>query len=83
MNNAYMLRIVKAARDAGIKCYPAMTVHDDNTYLVEENKIKEFVDIIHNVVATAFPDIIVKMDVEVKVGTTLTNCKEYSSITPA
>lgn len=76
MNNAFMIRVLKAARTYGIKCYPAMTTHDDNTYQVEENKVNEFIQIINNVVATAFPDWKCKMKVAIKIGNRLGSCKK-------
>lgn len=77
MNNSFMCKTLKNAREAGIECYPALTIHDDNTYLVKDSYISSFISILQDVVHNSFPDWKVRMDVEIKVGKRLGSCVEY------
>ena len=71
MNNGYMIRIWKAAREKGIDCYPAATIHDDNTLQVKEGQEDQLVEVMKHVVDTAFPEFKCKMQLEFKKGNNL------------
>jgi DNA polymerase-1 len=71
MNNAYMMRIWREARKRGIDCYPAATIHDDNTLQVKEGQEDQLVEVMRYVVANSFPDFKCKMKLEFKKGNNL------------
>lgn len=71
MNNAYMMRIWKEAKRRGIDCYPAATIHDDNTLQVKEDQADQLIEVMKWVVDNAFPDFKCKMVLEFKKGNNL------------
>ena len=79
MNNAFMLKTLKKAREAGIECYPALTIHDDNTYQVRDSQVNDFINILKNTIGKGFEGWRVKMAVKIKVGKRLGSCVEYKT----
>lgn len=71
MNNGYLIRILREAKARGIDCYPAATIHDDNTLQVKEEQAEQLIAVMKHVVATAFPDFKCRMELEFKKGNNL------------
>jgi len=74
MNNAYLVNILKRARAAKIQCFPALTIHDDNTLICKKEQIKDLICIMKDVVANTFPEFKCPMMLEIKVGERLGSC---------
>ncbi|MFA5132731.1 MAG: DNA polymerase [Candidatus Paceibacterota bacterium] len=77
INNHYMTCAVREGRRAKIKCYPALTVHDENVSQVEESRAEDFARIYKKVVDTEFPQFKCKMGVEIKIGKRIGSAEEW------
>jgi len=76
MNNGYMVKMLTLARREGIKCYPALTTHDENAFLVKKEHAKKLMKIMKHVVDTGYPDFRCPMELEFKMGDTWGSAKE-------
>lgn len=78
MNNAFMLRIWREAKKRGIDCFPAATIHDDNTLQVKEGQEAQLVEVMKWVVENAFPDFKCRMKLEFKTGKNLGHMEDIA-----
>jgi DNA polymerase I-like protein with 3'-5' exonuclease and polymerase domains len=76
MNNMYMLKTLKAAKEQGVKCFPVTTVHDANFFSVKESQKDDLICIMKDVVENTFPDFKCKMKLDFEVGYTLGTLEE-------
>ena len=79
MNNRFMQVMVNAVRDKGEDIYPVCTTHDENVFAVPDDPdiVRARVEDYKLVVATTFPNLRCKMNVEFKVGYSIGGAKEY------
>lgn len=76
MNNGYMVRTLKRARKAGIKCFPCGSVHDANFIQVRDDQLEDLICIMKEVVEETYPDFRCKMKLDFEIGKTLGELEE-------
>lgn len=78
MNDHFMVTSYRLAKMRDLPCYPAVTQHDAQIFLVKESKKDEMIKIMKHVVDTAFPDFKCKMVLDFEVGKTLGTLEKYN-----
>jgi DNA polymerase-1 len=71
MNDHYMCRTTKLAKKNDIECYPVVTQHDAQIYLVKKGQEKRLTKLMRHVVDTSFPEFKAKMELDFEIGETL------------
>lgn len=71
MNDHYMYVTNKLAKVNKLDCYPAVTQHDAQIFLVRDTDVKRLVALMTHVVQQAFPEFKAKMELDFEVGKTL------------
>jgi uracil-DNA glycosylase family 4 len=71
MNDHYMYTTNKLAKKNDIDCYPVVTQHDAQIFLVKEGQEGKLIKLMERVVQKAFPEFKAKMALDFEVGKTL------------
>jgi len=71
MNDHYMVTSLKQARKQNIQCYPSVTQHDAQIFLVKDIHVQDMIKVMKSVVDAEFPEFRCRMKLDIEVGKTL------------